>query len=70
MSSQVLEKSNSKDGRYLVLVVGPFANISDDFMVLCFKSVKLLKHLLTSKTIDFMRIPTFVEGNKGPRIDL
>ena len=24
-----------KDGRYLVLVVGPFANLSDDFMVLC-----------------------------------
>ena len=25
----------TKDGRYLVLVVGPFANLSDDFMVLC-----------------------------------
>ncbi len=24
-----------EDGRYLVLVVGPFANLSDDFMVLC-----------------------------------
>ena len=24
-----------KDGRYLVMVVGPFANLSDDFMVLC-----------------------------------
>ena len=28
-------KSYGKDGRYLVLVVGPFANLSDDFMVLC-----------------------------------
>jgi hypothetical protein len=28
-------KSHGKDGRYLVLVVGPFANLSDDFMVLC-----------------------------------
>ena len=33
-STKVL-KSNGKDGRYLVLVVGPFANLSDDFMVLC-----------------------------------
>ena len=32
--TQVL-KSHGKDGRYLVLVVGPFANLSDDFMVLC-----------------------------------
>ena len=32
--TQVLE-SHGKDGRYLVLVVGPFANLSDDFMVLC-----------------------------------
>ena len=31
--TQVL-KSHGKDGRYLVLVVGPFANLSDDFMVL------------------------------------
>ena len=30
--TQVL-KSNGKDGRYLVLVVGPFANLSDDFMI-------------------------------------
>jgi hypothetical protein len=29
------KKSHGKDGRYLVLVVGPFANLSDDFMVLC-----------------------------------
>ncbi len=29
--TQVL-KSHGKDGRYLVLVVGPFANLSDDFM--------------------------------------
>ena len=28
-------KSYGKDGRYLVLVVGPFANLSDDFMILC-----------------------------------
>ena len=28
-------KSHYKDGRYLVLVVGPFANLSDDFMVVC-----------------------------------
>jgi hypothetical protein len=28
-------KSHGKDGRYLVLVVGPFSNLSDDFMVLC-----------------------------------
>ena len=28
-------KSHGKDGRYLVLVVGPFANLSDDFMALC-----------------------------------
>ena len=28
-------KSHGKDGRYLVLVVCPFANLSDDFMVLC-----------------------------------
>jgi hypothetical protein len=28
-------KSYGKDGKYLVLVVGPFANLSDDFMVLC-----------------------------------
>ena len=28
-------KSYGKDGRYLVLVVGPFANLSEDFMVLC-----------------------------------
>ena len=28
-------KSHGKDGRYLVLVVGPFANLSNDFMVLC-----------------------------------
>ena len=28
-------KSHGKDGRYLVLVVGPFANLSDDFTVLC-----------------------------------
>ena len=34
MSTQAL-KSYGKDGRYLVLVVGPFANLSDDFMVLC-----------------------------------
>ena len=27
--------SHGKDGRYLVLVVGPFVNLSDDFMVLC-----------------------------------
>ena len=27
-------KSHGKDGRYLVLVVGPFAKLSDDFMVL------------------------------------
>ncbi len=27
--------SHGKDGRCLVLVVGPFANVSDDFMVLC-----------------------------------
>ena len=26
-------KSNGKDGRYLVLVVGPFYNLSDDFMM-------------------------------------
>ena len=32
--TQVL-KSHGKDGRYLVLVVGPFANLSDDLMVLC-----------------------------------
>ena len=32
--TQVL-KSHGKDGRYLVLVVGSFANLSDDFMVLC-----------------------------------
>ncbi len=32
--TQVL-KSHGKYGRYLVLVVGPFANLSDDFMVLC-----------------------------------
>ena len=32
--TQVL-KSHGKDGRYIVLVVGPFANLSDDFMVLC-----------------------------------
>ena len=32
--TQVL-KSPGKDGRYLVLVVGPFANLSDYFMVLC-----------------------------------
>ena len=32
--TQVL-KSHGKDGRSLVLVVGPFANLSDDFMVLC-----------------------------------
>jgi hypothetical protein len=31
--TQVL-KSHGKDGRYLVLVVGPFANFSDDFVVL------------------------------------
>jgi hypothetical protein len=32
--TQVL-KSHDKDGRYLVLVVGPFANhLSDDFMIL------------------------------------
>ena len=31
--TQVL-KSHGKDGRYLVLVVGPFSNLSDDFMVL------------------------------------
>jgi len=34
MFSQVL-KSHGKDGRYLVLVVGPLANLSDDFVVLC-----------------------------------
>ena len=28
-------KSHGKDDRYLVLVVGPFANLSDDYMVLC-----------------------------------
>ena len=28
-------KSYGKDGRYLVLVVGPFANLSEDIMVLC-----------------------------------
>ena len=28
-------KSHGKDGRYLVLVVGPSANLSDYFMVLC-----------------------------------
>ena len=28
-------KSHGKDGRYIVLVVGPFASLSDDFMVLC-----------------------------------
>jgi hypothetical protein len=32
--TQVL-KSHGKDGRYLVLVVGPFANLSDDFIVSC-----------------------------------
>ena len=32
--TQVL-KSHGKDGRYLVLVVGPLTNLSDDFMVLC-----------------------------------
>ena len=32
--TQIL-KSHGKDGRYLVLVVGPFAYLSDDFMVLC-----------------------------------
>ncbi len=32
--TQVL-KSHGKDGRYLVLVVGPSANLSDYFMVLC-----------------------------------
>jgi hypothetical protein len=32
--TQVL-KSLGKDGKNLVLVVGPFANLSDDFMVLC-----------------------------------
>ena len=26
---------DSKDGRYLMLVVGPFANLSDNFVVLC-----------------------------------
>ena len=30
--TQVL-KSHGKDGKYLVLVVGPFANLSDDFKV-------------------------------------
>ena len=34
MFTQIL-KSHGKDGRYLVLVVGPFVNLSDDFMVLC-----------------------------------
>ena len=33
-STQVL-KSNCKDGRYLVLVVGSFENLSYDFMVFC-----------------------------------
>ena len=28
-------QSHGKDGRYLVLVVGPLATLSDDFMVLC-----------------------------------
>ncbi len=28
-------KSHGEDDRYLVLVVGPFANLSDDFMALC-----------------------------------
>ena len=28
-------KSYDKDGKYLVLVVGPFANLSDYFIVLC-----------------------------------
>ena len=32
--TQVL-KSHGKDSRYLVLVTGPFANLSDDFIVLC-----------------------------------
>jgi len=27
--------AHGKDGRYLMLVVGPFANLSDDFVVLC-----------------------------------
>ena len=37
-------KSHGKDGRYLVLVVGPFANLSDDFMVLCdFLGARALK---------------------------
>ena len=31
----VQNQSHGKDGRYLVLVVGPFANLSDDFTVLC-----------------------------------
>ena len=33
-STQFL-KSHGKDGRYLVLVVGPLANLSDDFIVSC-----------------------------------
>ena len=32
--TQVL-KSHGRDGRYLVLVVGPFANFFDELMVLC-----------------------------------
>ena len=34
MFTQVL-KAHGKDVRYLVLVVGPFVNLSGDFMVLC-----------------------------------
>ena len=33
--TQVL-KSHGKDGRYLVLIVGPFASLSDDFILFDF----------------------------------
>jgi hypothetical protein len=45
-------KSSSKDGRYLVLVVGPFPNLSDDFMVLCY----FLERLRALRTISSWNI--------------
>ena len=45
-------KSHGKDGRYLVLVVGPFPNLSDDFMVLC----DFLRRVRALRTISIWNV--------------
>jgi len=45
--------SYGKDGRYLVLVVGPFANLSNDFMVLLNFLERVRAHRETNSSLEY-----------------